>query len=210
MFFWWICGGESGLPVLFLRHLSSSPWMLNFKPTFSLSSFILIKRLLSSSLLSASRVVSSVYLRLLIFLQAILIPACELSSWAFHILYSVYNLNKQGDNIQPWHTSFPVLFHMLCNSKLDIELWNYWIVFRKNNLMIKCCCLVAQSCLTLCDPMDYSPPGSSVHGISQARILEWVAISFSRVSFWPRDGSCVSCTGRRISLPLSHLGSHND
>ena len=45
-----------------------------------------------------------------------------------------------------------------------------------------CCCLVAQSCLTLCDLMDCSPPGSSGHGISQARILEWVAISFSRGS----------------------------
>ena len=42
------------------------------------------------------------------------------------------------------------------------------------------CVLVAQSCLTLCDPMDGSPPGSSVHAILQARILEWVAISFSR------------------------------
>ena len=41
------------------------------------------------------------------------------------------------------------------------------------------CCLVAKSCPPLCDPMDCSPPGSSVHGISQARILEWVAISFS-------------------------------
>ena len=40
--------------------------------------------------------------------------------------------------------------------------------------------LVAQLCLTFCDPMDYSPPGSSVHGILQARILEWVAVSFSR------------------------------
>ena len=40
--------------------------------------------------------------------------------------------------------------------------------------------VVAQSCPTLCDPMDYSPPGSTVHGILQARILEWVAISFSR------------------------------
>ena len=42
--------------------------------------------------------------------------------------------------------------------------------------------LAAQSCPTLCDPMDYSPPGSSVHGILQARILEWVAMSFSRGS----------------------------
>ena len=50
-----------------------------------------------------------------------------------------------------------------------------------------CYCLVTKSCLTLFEtPMDYSPPGSSVHGISQARILEWVAISISRVSFQPR------------------------
>ena len=47
--------------------------------------------------------------------------------------------------------------------------------------------LVAQSCPTLCDPMYYSPPGSSVHGNLQARILEWVAIFFSRGSSQPRD-----------------------
>ena len=53
--------------------------------------------------------------------------------------------------------------------------------------------LVAQSCPTLCDPMDSSPPGSSVHGVLQARILEWVAIFFSRGSFQPRDQTWVSC-----------------
>ena len=47
-----------------------------------------------------------------------------------------------------------------------------------------------------CDPTDYSPPGSSVRGISQTRILEWVAISFSRASFWLRDWICVSYLGR--------------
>ena len=52
--------------------------------------------------------------------------------------------------------------------------------------------LVAQSCPTLCEPMDCSPPGSSVHGIVQARILEWVAVSFSRGSSQPRDGTCAS------------------
>ena len=52
--------------------------------------------------------------------------------------------------------------------------------------------LVAQSCLTLCDPMDCSLPGSSVHGIFQARVLEWVAISFSKGSSQPRDGTRVS------------------
>ena len=61
-----------------------------------------------------------------------------------------------------------------------------------------CCCSVVQLCLTLCDPMDCSPPGSSVHGILQARILEWVAISFYRGSFWPRDQTRVSYIGRQI------------
>ena len=53
---------------------------------------------------------------------------------------------------------------------------------------------VAQSYLTLCDPMDCSPPGFSVHGISQARILEWVATSFSRESSQARDWTHISCT----------------
>ena len=48
----------------------------------------------------------------------------------------------------------------------------------RNEILWNCCCLVAKSCLTLCDPMDYSLPCSSVHGISQARILKWVAVSF--------------------------------
>ena len=60
---------------------------------------------------------------------------------------------------------------------------------------------IAQSCPTLCKPMDSSPPGSSVHGIFQARILEWVAISFSRRSFQPRDWTRVSCiVGRHFTI----------
>ena len=54
------------------------------------------------------------------------------------------------------------------------------------------------SCLTICDPMDCSAPGSSAHGISQARILGCVAISFSSRSSQPRDWTCLSFTGRRI------------
>ena len=83
-------------------------WMLSFKPTFSLSSFTFIKSFFSSSSLSAIRVVSSAYLRLLIFLLAILIPACASSSSVFLTIYSAYKLNKQGDNKQPWRTPFPV------------------------------------------------------------------------------------------------------
>ena len=82
-------------------------WLLSFKQTFSLSSFTSIKRLFSS-LLSAIRLVSSAYLRLLVFLLAILIPACASSSPAFHLIYTAYKLNKQGDNIQHWHTLFPI------------------------------------------------------------------------------------------------------
>ena len=83
-------------------------WMLNFKPAFSFSSFTFINRHFSSSSLSAIRVVSSAYLMLLIFLLAILIPACASSGPTFCMMYSTYKLNKQGDNIQSWRTPFPI------------------------------------------------------------------------------------------------------
>ena len=93
--------------------------MLNFKPAFSLSSFTLIKRLFSYSLLFTIRVVSSAYLRLLIFLPAILILTCDSSSLAFHMVYSAYKLNKQSDYIQSCCTPFPILslslFHVKSN-----------------------------------------------------------------------------------------------
>ena len=82
-------------------------WMLSFKPTFSLSSFIFMNRLFSSSSLSAIRVVSSAYLKLFLFLlqswfQLLLLPA------TFLMMYSAYKLNKQGNNIQPRRTPFPI------------------------------------------------------------------------------------------------------
>ena len=72
--------------------------------------------------------------------------------------------------------------------------------FHRSNLrtILIPCCLVAQFCPILCDPVDCSPPGSPVHGSSQARILEWVAISFSRGSSQPWDGTHISCIGRQI------------
>ena len=82
--------------------------MLSIKPTFSLPSFTFIKRLFSSSSLSAIRVVSSEYMRLLILRPAISIPACGWSSPVFLMMYSAYKLNKHGDNIQPWRTPFPI------------------------------------------------------------------------------------------------------
>ena len=66
-----------------------------------------------------------------------------------------------------------------------------------------------QSCLIFCDPMDCNPPGSSLLGILQARVLELFAIPSSRGSSQPRDrthGSCVSCIGRRVLCHYCHLG----
>ena len=83
-------------------------WMLSFKSGFSLSSFTFIRRLFSSSLLFAIRVVSSAYLRLLIFLLEILIPACASSSLGFFGMYSECKFNKQSDNIQLWCIPSPI------------------------------------------------------------------------------------------------------
>ena len=65
------------------------------------------------------------------------------------------------------------------------------------------CCLVAKSYLTVCGPVDGSPSGSSVHGISQARILKWVAILYCRRSPRSRDQTCVSCIGKWILYPCA-------
>ena len=86
-----ICHEVMGLDAMILIFC-----MLSFKSAFSLSSFTFIKRLFSSSLLSAVRVVSSGYLRLLIFLPAILIPAYDSSSPELHMMYSAYKFNMQG------------------------------------------------------------------------------------------------------------------
>ena len=84
-------------------------WMLSFKLAFSLSSFTFIKKLFSSSSFSVIKLVSSAYLRLLIFLLAILIQVSASSSPEFYMMYSAWKLNKQGDGVQPWRTSFPIL-----------------------------------------------------------------------------------------------------
>ena len=84
-------------------------WMSSFRPAFSLSSFNFIKRLFSSSLLSPLEWYHPHIRIQLLFLPAILIPACDSSSLAFHMMYSAYKLNKQCDNIQPLRTPFPVL-----------------------------------------------------------------------------------------------------
>ena len=87
-----------------------------------------------------------------------------------------------------------------------------WVLWLRNWKFILFCAStkLLQSCPTLCNPMEHSLPGSSVHGILQARVLEWVAVSFFRGSSWPRDGTCVSYIsyiGRQVFfLPLAPPG----
>ena len=85
--------------------------------------------------------------------------------------------------------------------KMPLTFFFFYNRARKNNPKIhrkKVKVSVAQLCLCPCDPVDCSLPGSSVHGISQARILEWVAIPFSRESSWPRDWTQVFCIAGRL------------
>ena len=83
--------------------------IFSLKLALSLSSFTLIERLFTSSSLSAIRVISFTYLRLLLFLPPILILACNSSSWVFLMMCSAYRLNKQGDSRQPCRTPFSIL-----------------------------------------------------------------------------------------------------
>ena len=121
-----ICHEVMGLYAMILLF-----WMLIFKPTFSLSSFIFINRLFSC-LISAIRVLSSVYLRLLMFLPEILIPGCTSSSLAFCTMHSAYKLNKQGDNIQPWCTPFPIWNQSVIPcSVLTVASWPAYRFFKR-------------------------------------------------------------------------------
>ena len=96
-----------------------------------------------------------------------------------------------------WHSNPQRWWHLKVGSGEVLISWG-WSPYEWD-----CCCLVAKLYLTLCDPIDHSLPGSSVHGISQAGILEWVAISFTWGSSWPKDGHHLSCIGRRTLRNLA-------
>ena len=99
-------------------------------------------------------------------------------------LYHLCLLHWQADAVPLSHQGIPSRYALMLLILLDL--------FVQRIRVCAVLCLVAQSCLSLCNPMDYSPPGSSVHGIFQARNTEWVAMSFSRGSSQLRDRTQVS------------------
>ena len=117
-------------------------------------------------------------------------------------------------NLLWYQVCFPkyIMYFLLISKIQHFHLWFYIFnvyypvkslkVTSQMKLSFKVMCvLCAQLCPALWDPMNCSPPGSSVHGVFQARVLEWVAISYSRGSSWSKDQtrvSCVSCIGRKI------------
>ena len=124
-------------PHLFdMKWWDFEPWFLCFEcwvlSQIFHSSFTFTKRLFSSSLLSAIRVGSSAYLRLLMFLLAVLIPACAFSSPALLMMYSAYKLNKEGDSIQPWCTPFPIWNQSIVPCLvLNVASWPAYMFLKK-------------------------------------------------------------------------------
>ena len=112
----------------------------------------------------------------------------DMTEWATHTLgiYSFYNAAVNS-----------ISFYALIPNHL-MQIYKNIIDFCTLILYLAVLCFVAQSWQTHCDPMDCSPPGSSVHGILQARMLEWVDIPFSRGSSQPRDCTQVSCNAGRL------------
>ena len=116
-------------------------------------------------------------------------------------IFNKYQSSSQHLQISPMFTD------SLC-SILPSLCWEISLKHKSDQNVCVCVCVCvctrAQLCLTLCEPMDYSPLGSSVHGILQGRLLEWVAIPSSRGSSQPRDQTRVSCVSWTVRWILYH------
>ena len=114
----------------------------------------------------------------------------------FHFVF--YHFLRKAYNVHSFIQQIFIKNLLFLGTVLGIEswLWNHWPLWRERECV--CARMWAQSYLALCDLMDYSPQGSFVHGILQARKLKWVVIPFSRGSSWPGDWTQVSCTAGRV------------
>ena len=118
-----------------------------------------------------------------------------------------YTLQKETKFLSQEKSELVIYSHLF---KMTSFYWSVIRSFRKDLEIIHVCAKSLQSCLTLFNPMDYSPPHASVRGILQVRILEWVAMTSPRESSQPRDQtsiSYVSCIGRQVLYRQCHLGS---
>ena len=120
-----ICHEMMGLDAMILVFS-----MLSFNPAFSLISFTLIKRLFSSSLLSATRVVSSAFWGYWYFSWQSWFQLVVHPDWAFHMMYFTYKLNKQGDNIQHWCTPFSIWNQSVVPHPVLTASWPAWRFLR--------------------------------------------------------------------------------
>ena len=121
---------------------------------------------------------------------------CWLILYKSGIAFLLHYKLKKG--LKSWH-SYVILIQYTFNLRKNMETRiKSWVISNMFFKALYVCVLVAQLCLTLCDPTDCSPPGFSVHRILQARILEWIVNSFSRGSSWPRDWTQVSHIAGRV------------
>ena len=134
--------------------------------------------------------------------------------WTFYNSTSALLKNKEMKNHKSVSFRSPPITirmtKMLEHSELQCWQWFKEISTLIHWCVHAMCAELLHSYPPLCNPMDYSPPGSSIHGIVQARILEWVSFSFSRGSSRPRDQtriSCIFCIDRWVLYHLHHLGS---
>ena len=119
-----------------------------------------------------------------------------------HVVFSLFRCFKKNKKVCPI-SAFSPFPDLRGKDRLGFGIYNalsylFQSIYPCARTYVKVKVLLAQSFLTLCVPMDCSLPGSSVHGILQARILEWVAFPFSRGSSWPRDRTCVCCIERWV------------
>ena len=125
------------------------------------------------------------------------IPSVDLSAPLGYYTLLCISMTLHGPNTY-WYLTDVCQLTIVKGLIVPIRL-NEWLIIM---LHYRCMCTkLLQSCLTLYSPMDCSPPGSSVHGILQARILKWVAMPSFRGSSQPRDQThvpCVSCIGRQV------------
>ena len=123
------------------------------------------------------------------------VPSLSWGMQVFYLCCGIQTLSFGMWDLVPWPGIEPG------PPALGVKSLSHWTTREVPQLLCVCVCVSLQLCPTLCDPMDGSPPGSSVHGILQARILEWFAMPSSMSSSWSRDWtpiSYVSYTGRKI------------